>query len=84
MAKKVLATVAAIIYDFTVKFPKASVFIEGSTPVRTRWYQMNINTHWSEISQSFDIYGSKNGLWEPFIKGINYEAFLGKRKEFLV
>ena len=84
MAKKVLATVAAIIYDFTVKFPKASVFIEGSTSVRTRWYQMNINTHWSEISLSFDIYGSKNGLWEPFIKGINYEAFLGKRKEFLV
>jgi hypothetical protein len=76
----ILATVAAIIYDFTVKFPEATIFIEGSTPVRTRWYQMNINAHWIEISQSFNIYGSKKGLWESFKKGINYEAFLGKRK----
>jgi hypothetical protein len=77
---KILATVAKIIHDFTFVFQDAAIFIEGSTPVRTRWYQMNINAYWADIGQLFDIYGSLSGEWEPFKSGVNYEAFLGKRK----
>ncbi len=49
---KVLATVAAIIYDFTSLFLDAAIFIKGSTAARTRWYQMNINAHWKEIEKN--------------------------------
>jgi hypothetical protein len=77
---KVLATVANIIHDFTAVFQNATIFIRGSTPARTRWYQMNINTYWAEINPLFDVFGSCDGIWEPFTKGRNYEALMGRRK----
>ena len=77
---KVLATVANIIHDFTAVFEQSTIFIRGSTPARTRWYQMNINIYWMEISVLFDVFGSYDGTWEPFTKGRNYEALMGRRK----
>lgn len=75
---KILATVAAIIYDFTDKFDDAAIFIKGSTPVRTRWYQMNINLYLGEICPIIEVYGYRNNKWERFQKGYNYEAFVGQ------
>ena len=80
---KVLSTVAAIIYDFTGLFLDAAIFIKGSTVVRTRWYQMNINTHWVEIGRMFTVFGYRKDKWEPFHKGNNFDAFLGYRKNIL-
>jgi hypothetical protein len=40
---KVLTTVASTAIDFTDRFPDAEIFTEGSTPARTRLYQMGIN-----------------------------------------
>ncbi len=77
---KVLATVANIIYDFTNVFIGAVVFIKGTTAARTRHYQMGINKYWEQISPIFEVFGLKNEKWEPFKKGENYEAFLGRRK----
>jgi hypothetical protein len=77
---KVLATVAGIIYDFTGIFMQAAVFIKGTTRARTRRYQMGINKYWDQIHPVFEIFGLKNNKWEPFRKGENYEAFLGRRK----
>jgi hypothetical protein len=39
---KVLATVASTALNFFDQFPKAQIFAEGSTPARTRLYQMGI------------------------------------------
>jgi hypothetical protein len=39
---KVLATVAFTALDFTNQFPNAQIVVEGSTPARTRLYQMSI------------------------------------------
>ncbi|HWB92105.1 MAG TPA: hypothetical protein VG605_09640 [Puia sp.] len=39
---KILATVAATVILFTSDFPYAVIYIEGSTPARTRLYQMGI------------------------------------------
>ncbi|HEY8970362.1 MAG TPA: hypothetical protein VIM64_14760, partial [Puia sp.] len=39
---KILATVAATAIDFTNKFPNAVIYTEGSTPARTRLYQIAI------------------------------------------
>jgi hypothetical protein len=77
---KVLATVAGIIYDFTSMFSGAAIFIQGSTPARTRWYQMGINRHWEEIGRIFEVFGRRNEKWEYFKKGSVYEAFIGRHK----
>ncbi len=77
---KVLASVASTALHFTDKFPRSSIFTEGSTPARTRLYQMGIADNLEEISENFVIQGYREQQWEPFSRGRNYEAFLIKRK----
>lgn len=77
---KVLKTVAGIIYDFTSIYVGAAVFIQGTTPSRTRRYQMGINKFWIQISLVFEVLGLKNEKWEKFRPGENYDGFLGRRK----
>jgi hypothetical protein len=77
---KVLITIASIIYDFTGIYTGAAVFIQGTTPARTRRYQMGINKFWTQISPVFEVLGLKNEKWEQFAPGENYDAFLGRRK----
>jgi hypothetical protein len=76
----ILGTVGNIIYDFTNVFIEALIFIEGTDAARTRLYQININKHWERIEPVFEVFGLRGERWEPFKKGINYEAFLGRRK----
>jgi hypothetical protein len=78
---KVLATVAATVLDFAKRNPGAIVYAEGATPSRTRLYQMGIRAHWSEINMQFDIRGYRQGEWETFHPGNNYEAFAVRIKE---
>jgi hypothetical protein len=81
-AEKVLATVAQAVISFTNKYPDALVYAEGSTPSRTRRYQMGINKFWRDIELDFNVFGLlKNGGFEPFRSGINYIAFACKRKK---
>lgn len=77
---KVLVTVANIIYDFNSVYLKAAVFIQGTTPARTRRYQMGINNYWPQINTIFEIFGLKDQKWQLFRPGENYNAFLGRRK----
>lgn len=77
---KILATVASTAIDFTDRFPEAEIFTEGSTPARTRLYQMGISNNLEEISEDFEIQGYIYQEWSRFRKGVNYEAFLIKRK----
>jgi len=76
----IMGTVGSIIYDFTNLFMEALIFIEGTNTVRTRLYQINISKHWERIEPIFEVFGLKNERWEGFKKGINYDAFLGRRK----
>jgi hypothetical protein len=80
---RILATVSRIIFEFTDRFPTAMIFIKGSSPGRTRRYQMGLNKYWLEIEETFEVFGSQNDKWENFRQGINYDAFLGKRKTSL-
>jgi hypothetical protein len=77
---KILATVAFTTLDFTNQFPNALIVAEGSTPARTRLYQMGIASNLMEINEIFEIYGFLAGRTERFERGRNYEAFLIKRK----
>jgi hypothetical protein len=79
--EKVLATIAAIVVDFTEHFPGALLYVEGSTPARTRRYQIGINKILDEIKAIYDVYGKfQDDTSEPFRKNVNYTAFWLKRK----
>ncbi len=79
-SRKVLATVAATVYDFTDQYPGSLVVAKGSTLSRTRLYRMGIPNYLEQISSEFDISGLINGSWEQFTERRDYEAFLIHRK----
>ncbi|MGO4291633.1 DUF6934 family protein [Chitinophaga sp. RAB17] len=82
---KVLATVAATVYEFTARYSDKYVFFTGSTPERTRLYRMAIANNLDELNVDFEIYGVVliNGLYivKPFVKSVTYFGFLIKRKK---
>ena len=78
--QKVLATVARTVIDFMQQHPKSIVLARGSTPSRTRLYQMGISQFWTEIETRFDVKGFKDGGWQPYIRGKNFEAFFIVKK----
>jgi hypothetical protein len=79
--QKVLATVAATVLDFITAYPDMPVYAEGSTPARTRLYQMGISANFKEIEPLLVVHALKNdGDWELFKRGTNYKAFVAWRK----
>lgn len=72
----ILATIIQTLQEFLQKYPEASVGFTGSSPARTRTYQILINREWNEISKKFVVEGlDSNGL-EEFISNKNYEGFV--------
>lgn len=80
MLLKVLATVAATVLDFTDSYPNALIYATGSTPARTRLYRIGIANNLNEIKGKFVVLGYANDQWSQFQKGVDYQAFLVKRK----
>ncbi len=78
--QKVLATVAKSVEEFMRLRPKATIFAQGSTPARTRLYQMSVAMFFEEISEHFLILGLKDKEWLQFVKGVTYDAFLLRKK----
>ena len=80
---KVLATIASTVYAFTEKYKNALIFATGSNTVRTRLYRMGITNYIEEIKIDFEVYGLtiETNIWETFIAGEDYLAFLVKRKK---
>jgi hypothetical protein len=79
--QKVLATVAATVYAFTDKYPQAWIYATGSTKSRTRLYRIGLTNNLDEITEDFELYGQRKGEWQEFVRGVEYEAFLVRRKE---
>ena len=81
---KILATIAAIVYEFTAVYPERMVFFTGSTPERTRLYRMALSLNLNELRNDFEIYGvnliGNESVVELFRKGKNYNGFLVRRK----
>jgi hypothetical protein len=78
-SRKVLATVASTVNDFTLQHPNTWIIAKGSTISRTRLYRMGITNHWQEISRDFEVFGLKEGSWQPFELRKDYDAFLVRR-----
>lgn len=79
-SQKVLATVAATVYAFTDKYPEAWIYATGSTKSRTRLYRIGLTNNLDEITQGFELYGQRKGEWQEFVRGVEYEAFLVRRR----
>jgi len=79
-SEKVLATVVAAIYGFTDKYPNSWVYATGSNKARTRLYRMGITKHILEVKKDFIVLGQREKSWKNFRIGIDYEAFLVRRK----
>ena len=77
---KILATVAKTVDIFIKRRPKSLVFFKGSTPSRTRLYQMAINKYFDELTKIFSIEGFTPTGWTFFEKNKNYLAFLISHK----
>ncbi|WP_051664127.1 DUF6934 family protein [Dyadobacter crusticola] len=82
-ADKVLSTVANITFHFLKQNPAAFVFAQGSTPSRTRKYQMGIAKYLKDLPTNFRIEGLKQDdnpavetHWADFEIGTNYQAFI--------
>jgi hypothetical protein len=82
---KILATVAAAIYEFTARYPDKTIFFCGSTAQRTRLYRMALSINLAELKKNFRIYGVLKGLdtFEkvPFRKEVDYYGFMIKRNK---
>ena len=82
---KILATVAATIYEFTAQHPDKTVFFCGSTPERTRLYRIALTVNLEFLKKDFRIYGALKGIdtfeLVPFRKNVDYFGFLVKRKK---
>jgi hypothetical protein len=77
---KVLATVYQILSYFLNLYPCATVLFAGSTPSRTRLYQIVINTELEKATQLFNISGFYGDSFESFSKNKSYEAFAISKK----
>ncbi|OMP75506.1 hypothetical protein [[Flexibacter] sp. ATCC 35208] len=78
---KILATVASTVIDMVAVMEDIAIYAEGSTPARTRLYQIAINANREEIEEVLNIYGYIDENWQRFESGKNYEAFLVTRKK---
>ncbi len=79
--QKILATVAVIVHDFTMKYPQAWIFARGRNKARNRLYRMGINSCLVFLEAEFDLYGIINDKIEPFTSDQAYDSFLAKRKK---
>jgi hypothetical protein len=80
-SQQVLATVASTVYAFTDKHPDAWIYARGSNSARTRLYRIGITNNLLEIKKDFEVFGLKDDQWHTFRKGVDYKAFLIKRKK---
>lgn len=73
---KVIATVVKSMITFFGVYPDSSIYIMGSTPVRTRLYNIIISKELSEVKGIFEIYGFLGVTKEVFTANRGYDAFL--------
>jgi hypothetical protein len=78
---KILATIASIVYDFTLRAPEAYIFFAGSTKERTRLYRIAITLNYEELSNTFVIWGLREDrTFELYRPNQPYQGFLIKRQ----
>jgi hypothetical protein len=77
----VLASVAAAALHFLSENSNLTLRAVGSTPDRTRLYQMGINRFYDEIITDYVMWGlTESKGWELFERNTNYQAFVMRKR----
>lgn len=77
----ILATVGTAAIDFLKENLDYTLYALGSTPIRTRLYQMGISKFHDEIVRDHNVWGlRKDGVWEVFERNTNYQAFVMRKR----
>lgn len=79
--EKILSTVIQTLLVFLAYHPKANVFFAGSTPIRTRLYQIVLNKEIDKVDNTLKVLGLYNDDLEPFEPNKNYEGFVVSKKK---
>ena len=74
---KILATASQTIYHFFSHYPGSIIGFTGSTPSRTRLYQIAIARELDQALDRFKIWGIRadNSRPEPFQRNSSYKSF---------
>ncbi len=79
--RKIFATIWIIITYYFEFYPERKIFINGSSPERTRLFRVVININLEELEENYNIYGIlPNGVIINFIKNINFDGFIIEKK----
>lgn len=73
---KILATVIQIIIAFFEQYPDSVVAFTGSTPSRTRLYQIALARELHLINERFDVKGLNENGFENFRSNQIYDGFV--------
>lgn len=73
---EVLFTVFQTIAMVLDEYAGSKILFYGSTPARTRLYQILISQYFEQAQEIYLIKGIKNKVEENFVKNKNYDAFL--------
>ena len=79
--EKILATVIQTLMVFLAYHPEANVFFAGSTPTRTRLYQIVLNKEIDKVDSTLKVLGLYEDYLEPFEPNKNYEGFVVSKKK---
>lgn len=80
-ARKVFATIAEIVNEYTAIYPEREIFVSGNTDDKKRSYSFMIAWYLEEITEDFDVWeAEEGGEFEAFEKDKAYDAILVKRK----
>jgi hypothetical protein len=77
---EVIATVISIIQRFLDSNPDQKIYFEGSTPGRTRLYQIAISKVYDPDHSNLVIKGYKNSCWTSFEPNTRFDGFLIEKK----
>lgn len=78
---KVLVTVAVAAIDFLRENPDITLYVTGSTKVRTRLYQIGVSQFYDTITSDYDVWGLEEDKgWEVFERNTNYQAFVMRKR----
>ncbi len=72
---EVLFTVFQTMAMVLDEYAGSKILFYGSTPVRTRLYQILINQYFEEAQEVYLVKGIKNKVEENFVRNSNYDAF---------
>lgn len=78
--EKIMATVIQAIFAFLAFYPNANVLFSGSTPSRTRLYNIILTKEFEKLND-FTVNGLKDGKLISFVRNEKYDGFVIYKKK---